>query len=123
MYVFDIYIYIYPACGLCVVQKSAPSFDKGVLLCFFGSIIFFFLVLFFLFSLFVVTKKNKKNVGLSRLFVQRSRSVLREVRVVFVDPTEIFTEMETQKRTFEDKTQRRVESGYFLLARSRRFHN
>ena len=69
------------------------------------------------------SSSQKKDVGVSRVFVQRSRSVLREVRVVFVDPTEIFTEMETQKRTFEDKTQRRVESGYFLLARSRRFHN
>ncbi len=55
-------------------------------------------------------RRKKKDVGVSRVFVQRSRSVLREVRVVFVDPTEIFTEMETQKRTFEDKTQRRVES-------------
>ena len=56
------------------------------------------------------SSSQKKDVGVSRVFVQRSRSVLREVRVVFVDPTEIFTEMETQKRTFEDKTQRRVES-------------
>ena len=69
------------------------------------------------------SSSQKKDVGVSRVFVQRSRSVLREVRVVFVDPTEIFTEMETQKRLFEDKTQRRVESGYFLLARSRRFFN
>ena len=52
MYLIYTYIYIYPACGLCV-QKSAPSFDKGVLFgssSFFSSFSFVFLISLFFFG-------------------------------------------------------------------------